>query len=101
MKDMTNGEAIEKIVGLKRYLLIHGWQDFTELDLAIAALKYDERTRGEWIDHSKDGEWYGYQCSCCGTLFRREMYMKGYPYCPRCNSFMPEYDFKWRDNPNE
>ena len=36
---MTNEEAIEWLEGLKRYLLIHGWQDFTAIDMAIQALK--------------------------------------------------------------
>ena len=36
---MKKAKAIEELEGLKRYLLIHGWQDFTSLDMAIDALK--------------------------------------------------------------
>ena len=66
------------------------------IDNAIIALDRD-RDEGEWIDHDKDESWYRFQCSNCLALFHRGMFMKGYPYCPRCGAFMPGYDAKWED----
>lgn len=42
---MTDKEAIEKIEGLKRYLLVHGWQDLTELDRAIKAFEFVDKVK--------------------------------------------------------
>jgi hypothetical protein len=49
---------------------------------------YNERPQGEWIDLDTDESWYRFKCSNCLTLFSRGMFMKGYPYCPKCGAEM-------------
>ena len=47
-----------------------------------------ERPQGEWIDLDTDESWYRFKCSNCLSLFPHGVFMKEYPYCPRCGAKM-------------
>ena len=54
----------------------------------VKQLEEAEKPQGEWIDLDTDESWYRFKCNNCLTLFPRGMFMKGYPYCPKCGADM-------------
>lgn len=70
-----------------KYNVEHG-QDYKPFEIIANGMPYEERPKGEWIDLDTDESWYRFKCSNCLTLFPRGLFMKGYPYCPRCGTYM-------------